>query len=460
MKNTVNTSNVALKNNFGMTAIGAIFFIFGFATTFIITLSGKVKDIFEINEFTAQLLNTSFFISYLILSIPIGLLIKKIGYKNALIAGLLLMSLGSFIFFPAAKIVSFEMFLLATFILASGVVFLQIAANPYVSVLGSEETASGRLNLVQALNSIATMVAPWCIAFFIFKDVGQMLDNASKAQAVQMPFLLMGIIVFFIALALFFIRLPEISKSGNDERKSVWGRRHLLLGAVGIFFYVGAEVGVGALIMNYLSQTMGISQEVATKYVAIYWGGAMVGRFFGAISLSQINDNTKKILYVVLVLILALVSGAFSTGWNWNVGLIFMLIAIVNYLLMALCKGNASRVLAVFAAVAMILALTTMLTTGKVALWAVISIGMFNSVMFPNIFTLAIKNLSSGELSTASGILNMMIFGGAIIPPIMGLIADKFDYKWAFVIPAICYFYILFYAIEGKKIKTTNSLNI
>ncbi|HOW31150.1 MAG TPA: MFS transporter, partial [Bacteroidales bacterium] len=299
----------------GMTVIGAIFFIFGFATTFIITLSGKVKDIFALTEFKAQLLSFSFFITYLIISIPIGLYIKKIGYKSALIIGLLLMAAGSFLFFPAAKVPSFGLFLTATFILASGVVFLQTAANPYVAALGSEETAGGRLNLVQALNSIATMIAPWLIAVAIFRGTSDMMDAAAKAQTVQMPFILMGIIVFLVAVAIYLTRLPEIGGKVDEQKKSVWKYPHVLLGALGIFFYVGAEVGTGGLILNYLRETVfagdpNFTAEQASKYVAIYWGGAMVGRFFGSIMLSEISDQTRKYMYVALVLLLAFVSGS------------------------------------------------------------------------------------------------------------------------------------------------------
>lgn len=442
----------------GMTVIGAIFFIFGFATTFIITLSGKVKDIFELSEFRAQLLSFSFFITYLIISIPIGLYIKKIGYKSALIAGLLLMAVGSFLFFPAAKVPSFGLFLTATFILASGVVFLQTAANPYVAALGSEETAGGRLNLVQALNSIATMVAPWLIAVAIFRGTSDMLDAAAKAQTVQLPFILMGVIVFLVAVAIFFTKLPEIGGTVDSQRKSVWKYPHVLLGALGIFFYVGAEVGTGGLILNYLRETVfagdpNFTAEQASKYVAIYWGGAMVGRFFGSIMLSNISDQTRKYLYVALVLLLAFVSGSFVTDWSWNIGGIFAVIAIANFLLMQLGKGKEGRTLATFALIAAALALVTAFTTGQVALWTVVSIGMFNSVMFPSIFSLAVKNLDQGELSTASGIINTLIFGGAIIPLIMGKIADTAGYSWAFIVPAVCYLYIFFFAVKGSKIR-------
>lgn len=437
----------------GMSVIGSIFFIFGFATTFIITLSGKVKDIFELTEFRAQLLSFAFFITYFFISIPIGLYIKKIGYKNALIIGLLLMAAGSFLFFPAAKAVSYPLFLAATFVLATGVVFLQTAANPYVAALGPQSSAGGRLNLTQALNSIATMIAPWIIAVFIFKGTSDMLDKVAKAQTVQMPFIIMGVIVVLVALAIFMIKLPEVGGSTVQQRKSIWGRPHVLLGALGIFFYVGAEVGTGGLIMNYLKSTMNMDPGVAGKYVAIYWGGAMVGRFFGSIMLSNIQSNAKKYTYVVLVLLLALVSGSFVTDWNWNIGLVFMAIAVGNFLFMQLGSGIEHRTLAVFAVTAAGLALVTAFTTGNIAMWTVVSIGMFNSIMFPNIFTLAVKDLDQGELSTASGIINTLICGGAIIPLIMGKIADMSGYSWAFIVPAVCYLYIFYFAINGSKIR-------
>ena len=364
------------------------------------------------------------------------------------------MAAGSFLFFPAAKAPSFPLFLIATFVLASGVVFLQTAANPYVTALGSEDSAGGRLNLVQALNSIATMVAPWIIAVFIFRGASEMLTSMQKAQTVQMPFIIIGVIVVLVAIAIALTKLPDVTGGKVELKKSVWKHPHVLLGALGIFFYVGAEVGTGGLILNYLKTEMLLDPAVAGKYVAIYWGGAMVGRFFGSIMLSNITDNTKKYTYVALVLLLALVSGSFVTGWSWNIGLIFMVVAVANFILMQLGKGSAGRSLAVFALVAATLALVTAFTSGSIALWAVVSIGMFNSIMFPNIFTLAVKDLDPGELSTASGIINTLIFGGAIIPLIMGKIADISGYSWAFIVPALCYLYIFFYAVKGSKLRS------
>lgn len=435
----------------GMSVISSIFFIFGFATTFIITLSAKVKDIFELSEFEAQLLNFSFFITYAFISIPIGLYIKKIGYKNALVIGLFLMALGAFLFYPSAMIPSFTLFLISTFVLAAGVVFLQTAANPYVTALGPQDTASSRLNLTQALNSIATMLAPWIIGVFIFTGASDMLTSVEKAESVQIPFVIMASIILLIALLIMAIKLPEIQKT-STERKSVWKYPHVLLGALAIFFYVGAEVGNGSLMINYFVSTLNLQESEASKYVAIYWGGAMVGRFFGSFMFSTLNFS-KKLTYAIPVLVLALISGSFVTDWNWNIGLIFLGIAVVNFIIMQIGTGKAARTLAVFALVAAALDLITTFGTGQIALWTVVSIGLFNSIMFPNIFTLAVKDLDSGELSTASGVINTMIFGGAILPPVMGYIADSYGYTWAFLVPTISYLYIFFYAVKGSSIR-------
>lgn len=447
----VKTGSQTNSYKVGMSVIGSIFFIFGFATTFIITLSAQVQDIFDLTNFQAQLLNTAFFVTYALISIPIGLYIKKIGYKTALIIGLFLMALGAFLFFPSASIPSFELFLLSTFILAAGVVFLQTAANPYVTALGPQDTASSRLNLTQALNSIATMLAPWIISVFIITGTSEMLTAAERAQTVQMPFIIMATIILLIAFMIMAIKLPEIQKT-STERKSVWKYPHVLLGALGIFFYVGAEVGNGSLMTKYFVNTLGLTQEIATTYVAIYWGGAMVGRFFGSFMFSGISF-AKKVTYAIPVLLLALVSGSFVTDWNWNIGLIFLGIAVINFIIMQIGTGKAARTLAVFALVAAALDLFTTFGTGEIALWTVVSIGLFNSIMFPNIFTLAVKDLDSGELSTASGVINTMIFGGAIIPPVMGFVADHHGYTWAFIVPAICYLYIFFFAVKGSSIR-------
>jgi len=217
------------------------------------------------------------------------------------------------------------------------------------------------------------------------------------------------------------------------------------------------------LIVNYLRNSGGIDPEKASTFAAIYWGGAMIGRFFGAIMFSEVKNNFKKYGLVVAVLVLALISGAFVTAdegsfgiqsWNFTAGRTFMIIALVNFIIMQLGRGKAARTLAVFALIAGALALITTFTTGEVALWTVISIGLFNSIMFPNIFSLAVKDLDGEEMASASGIINSLVVGGAVIPPVMGAIADSAGYTWAFVVPALCYLYIFFYAVKGHAIRT------
>lgn len=440
----------------GMSVISSIFFIFGFATTFIITLSSKVKDIFTLSEASAQLLTGAFFFTYFVLSIPSGYLTKKIGYKQAVVTGLFLMAAGAFMFFPAAKVPSFPLFLIATFVLAAGVVILQTSANPYVVALGSPDTASGRLNLTQALNSIATMLAPYIISVFIFKGVAEMLTPQESAQTVQMPFVLMGAIILIVAVAIMLIKLPEIEGAADVVKKSVWKYPHVLLGALAIFCYVGAEVGNAGLLVNFLNTKLEMTKDNASTYASIYWGGAMVGRFFGSIMMSNVKAGSKKYTYFALVLLLAFISGAFVTNWNWNIGLIFLGTSIVNLLAIQIGKGNPNNTLAAFAVIAAALAVATTFAPGNIALWTLVSIGLFNSVMFPNIFSLAVKDLDAGEMSTASGIINTLIVGGAVIPVLMGRVADSpaLGYSWAFLVPALCYIYILFFAVRGSKIRT------
>ncbi|MGC9471454.1 MAG: MFS transporter [Bacteroidales bacterium] len=444
----------------GMTVFGAIFFIFGFATTFIITLSAPVKAIFNLSEFAAQLLSSAFFLAYPLMSIPTGKIIDRMGYKWTVVAGLLLMAMGSFIFIPAARIPSFPIFLIGTFILAVGVVFLQVAANPYVTAIGPDSTASSRLNLTQALNSVATMVAPWLISVAIFRGLNLPADDSlitpeqgmMAAERVPLPFIMMGFIVIAVAIAILAIRLPVLEK-GTGVKKSVWKYPHVVLGAFAIFAYVGAEVGNAGLIVNYLKNAVeGVDAEMASTYAAIYWGGAMIGRFFGSFMFSDMKQ-TKKLAYMFPVLGLAFISGSFVTDWNWSIGLTFTIVALVNFVIMQIGTGKAARTLAIFALVTALLDITTTFTTGHIALWTVISIGLFNSIMFPNIFSLAVRDLDKAELSGASGLINSLIIGGAIIPPIMGGIADNFGYTWAFLVPAICYLYIFYYAVRGNFIR-------
>lgn len=456
-----NQDNNTLK--VGMVFISIIFFIFGFVTTFIITLSDPVMEAFSLSYTEAFLVNSAFFISYAIFSIPSGTVVKKIGYKNSIVVGLLIYAVAGFLFYPAIGLESYAFFLGAIFILSLGTVLLQTAANPYVTELGPEETASGRLNLTQSLNSIATWLAPLFIVALIIPEevinnaVGEIMEQATVQPGdLLLPFLIIGGVTLVIAVAVALIKLPDLSQEGVGSFSSTFKYRHMLLGAFGIFCYVGAEVSIGTSISSYIVQPDlggGISRSLAIQFVGLYWAGAMIGRLFGAISMSDIKSVKTKTLMVLGVLAWAFFVGMYTLDWNLQMASVFLGFAIVNYGLMQLGTGRANRILAIFAVAAIILAITSMLTSGRVALWTIVTIGLFNSVMFPNIFSLAVKGLDRSEVSLASGIINTLIVGGAIIPVVMGAVADYSNIQIAFIVPVICYAYILFYALVGSQIK-------
>ncbi len=455
----------------GMTIMGMIFFLFGFVTTFNITLADQFKAVFELENWQAQLVNGAFFFSYFVFSFLCGGIIKRIGYKGGVMLGLALVALGSFLFFPAAKALSYPFFLVAIFVMATGVVFLQVAANPYVTAIGPSETASGRLTFTQSLNSIATYIAPIIASVFVFKEaaeaaLGTVVTEAAKleaareaADAVPVPFIIIGIVVVIIAVIIWIMKLPLIPTKGV-ERKSVWRYSHVVLGALAIFFYVGAEVGTAAYIQVYLQEVAEFTKTQAAKMIALYWGGAMVGRFYGAYMLSNV-EKSKKYMYTVIVLALAIFVGWYVRQESIVDGLIFAGIALVNYLLMQLGRGDTKRTLAVFGMVAMLLLVTVMVTSGQVVLWVGISVGLFNSIMFPSIFALGVDGLDKGELSMASGLINTLIVGGAVLPVIMGGIADlspvladgTHTARFTFIVPIVSYAYIVFFALVGSKHK-------
>jgi MFS transporter, FHS family, L-fucose permease len=458
MSNQSNTLKV------GMIFISMIYFIFGFVTTFIITLSDPVMEAFDLTYTEGFLVNSAFFISYALFSIPSGGVVKRIGYKNSIVVGLGLISLAGFLFFPALRTESYPFFLGAIVVLSLGVVLLQTAANPFVSELGPPETASGRLNLTMALNSIATWIAPLMIVFLILPAAIPAIANGVSGVAgvgirpsdLLPPFMIIAVIVLLIAIAVRLIKLPVISQEGAGNYATVFKYRHVLLGAFAIFCYVGAEVGIGTAISSYVVQPGlggGISRELAIKFVGLYWAGAMIGRLFGAISLSNIRKKELKLTFAGLVTVWAFIVGYITLEFNAMMALTFFGFAVVNYGLMQLGKGKANLVLSVFAVVAIIMAVTSMVSTGKVALWSIVSIGMFNSIMFPNIFALAIKGLDRSEVALAAGVINTLIVGGAVIPFLMGIVGDAFNIQYSFIVPVLCYIYILYFALVGSKLK-------
>jgi FHS family L-fucose permease-like MFS transporter len=405
-----------------LTMVTTLFFMWGFLTALNDILVPHLKPIFDLSYAKVMLIQFAFFSAYFVFSLPSGKIIDAIGYKKTMVVGLFTMGVGAFLFIPAASAPSFPLFLTALIVLAAGITALQVAANPYVAVLGPPRTASSRLNLTQAFNSLGTTIAPYLGGIFILsaapksmEEIRQMPTEAlqvyrlHEASSVKLPYLGLGLalVILGIVIAMFKLpAIPEAERHASDDlggpKRSVWTYRHLVLGAVGIFVYVGAEVSIGSFLISYLTQPNigNISQKTAATLVGFfYWGGAMVGRFIGSGILQKVN-----------------------TG----------------------------KVLGASAIFASLLVVTSMLSTGHVAMWSIILVGLFNSVMFPSIFTLGIAEL--GPLTgDGSGVLVMAIVGGAVIPLLEGVLADRFGIQHSLFLPVICYLYITYYALNGSK---------
>jgi MFS transporter, FHS family, L-fucose permease len=401
-----------------LAVVTILFFMWGFLTCLNDILVPHLKSIFDLSYAQVMLIQFSFFSAYFVFSIPAAKVVDWIGYQRTMVAGLLTMAVGALLFVPAASAPSYALFLTALIILAAGITALQVAANPYVIVLGSPSTASSRLNLTQAFNSLGTTIAPKIGGLFILSAAPLAIEEIRKlspaalqvyrtqqASSVKMPYVVIGVLLLLLAIVIGRSRLPKIASAqreqGQPVNDSLWKHRNLILGALGIFTYVGAEVSIGSFLVNYFGQPdiAGLTPKVAAGYVSFYWGGAMVGRFIGSALLRK-----------------------FKTGH-----------------LLALCAACTTTLL-----------LTSILSTGHVAMWSILGIGLFNSIMFPSIFTLGLAELGplAGE---GSGILNMAIVGGAIVPLTQGFFADRIGIRHAFVLPVLCYLYIFYYALAGSQ---------
>lgn len=444
----------------GITFMAIIFFIFGFVTNFNMALKDQVQVVFDLSATSAQLVNAVFFFAYFCFSFICSQFIKMIGYKNGIISGLLLITMGSYLFYPAvAGVPSYVLFLVAIFILATGVVFLQTAANPYIVALGAQATAPARLNLVQAMNSIATTMAPFLVGLFILTPT----SLAKGPQLVQVPFIVIGSVVLLIAFGVYFIKLPSIQPVEiSTNQKGIWQHPQIIWGALGIFCYVGAEVGCSTQIVPYL-ETEGFAKEEAGRLVAVYWAGGMIGRFLGSVMLSNLITS-KKYSYSAIILFLSFFVGwfIFSTRITNSLftfhsqlleGGIFLGMAAVHFLCMRLGRGNPNYSLGIFGVMASILVMFAFYTPISFGIWALLFIGFFNSIMFPTIFSLGVRDLGITEMPIASGIINTLIVGGAIIPLAMGWCTDQFGARSALILPALCYAYIVFFALKGSKIR-------
>ncbi|NND52015.1 MAG: sugar MFS transporter [Flavobacteriaceae bacterium] len=415
-----------------------LFFLWGFITVLVDSLIPRLRELFTLSYFQAGMVQFAFFGAYFLLSIPASYILSKIGYKLGIILGLLTMALGCVLFYPAASYRVFGIFMLAYFILAGGMTILQVAANPFVAVLGSEEGASSRLNLSQAFNSLGTAIAPAVGALFILSDTIKTDDEiaalsetaresylASEASAVQNPFLGLAVFISLIAVIFLFAKLPKMmNEKSTGTYSKAFKQKNLMLGVLGIFFYVGAEVAIGSYLVNYFLDMNLVS--------VIKENGLMKSIVEGLLN-SGITDNDDKAIV-----------GVFVTFY-WSGAMIGRFVG--SYLTRIIRPG---KVLGIFATLAITLIVISISTTGLVSMWSILAVGLFNSIMFPTIFTLAIDGI--GELKPkGSGLLCTAIVGGAIIPPLYGFFTDEIGFKTALFFIVLCYSYILWYGYRNSK---------
>jgi len=435
-----------------------LFFMWGFFTVMNDVLIPHLKHVFTLTHAQAMMVQLAFFgayfigsLLYFIFSANFGDPINKIGYKNGMFWGLIISAIGSALFFPATIIQEYWLYLAALFVVGLGFVLLQITANPYVAILGPEKTASSRLNLSQGFNSFGTTIGPLIGGFLIFKYF-------AGNQAVKYPYLLFAVIFILLAILIKFSKLPRFTNPDHIEKGlGVFKFRHLVLGMIAIFMYVGGEVSIGSIMISFLGleEIASLSENDASNYVAIYWGGLMIGRFSGAISLSKIPSKFKKYLLMFGITILTFLIIFFAiyikSGMGISMILPFLLIIILNYLAFIIGKSIPQRTLLVFALIAIVLLIVGLSSTGQLALWSIVGIGLFNSIMWSNIFTLAIAKLGRFT-SQGSSLLVMAILGGAIVPVIQGAVADSIGVHPSFIVPIICYIYIAYYGWKGYKV--------
>lgn len=407
---TINGKNTTVP----LIIVTILFFMWGLLTSLNDVLIPHLKAVYTLTYVQAMLVQFCFFGAYFIVSLPAGMLIKRIGYQHGAVTGLIIAAAGCALFYPASTS-GYAVFLLAFFVLASGITILQVAANPYVTVLGDAKTASSRLTLTQAFNSLGTTIAPALGGILILSGgvltvtqfaqlpaAEQLIYRAKEAASVQGPYLALAAALLTLALLFAFARLPKISHvddvNSDVSTESVFAHRHLVLGAIGIFLYVGGEVSIGSFLINFLGESniASLSPAVAATYVSFYWGGAMVGRFIG--------------------------------------------FAVMRFV-------SPGKALAFNAACSIVLILTAIFSHGQVAMWAIILVGLCNSIMFPTIFSMSLNQLGKFT-GQGSGVLCMAIVGGAIVPFAQGLMADIIGLQWSFFVPAACYTFILFFGLK------------
>ena len=432
-----------------------LFFMWGFMTVFNDILIPRFKEAFTLDYFHAMLVQLAFFgayfvgsLLYFVISVATGDPIARIGYKNGIVLGLLISATGSVLFWPAATTISYPLFLAALFVVGLGFAMLQIAANPYVTILGPERTASSRLNLAQGFNSVGTTIGPLIGGYLIFQYFAR--SGAHGTDSVKVPYLAFGVVFMILAAVFFFIHLPHIGEGKIERGIGALRFPHVRLGVVAIFMYVGGEVAIGSAIINFLGQpgVAGLSPLDASKYVSLYWGGMLIGRFMGAVGLSEMTRRNQQLFLAAIPL------AGFLVLWGlrgWAVVQMYLPFLALCWMLFQFGKSLAGRTLMLFSLMVVVLLATAILTGGRLAMWCVVAVGLFTSVGWSNTFSLAIEGVGSHK-SQASSLLVMAILGGAILPPIQGFVADHLRLQVSFIVPLVAYAYVAFYGWKGHEI--------
>jgi FHS family L-fucose permease-like MFS transporter len=393
--------------------VTSLFFLWGLANILNSALIAQFQPLFEISRAQALLVETAFYFGYFTIALPAALFMEKTNYKKGIIVGLLLYAVGALMFIPAASLMTFGFFLLALYIIASGLAFLETAANPYVTMLGKPESSVQRLNFSQSFNGVALIVGPWMAGQFIFAgNEGAMASAAEKQQAadaVILPYAIIAGGVLIIAVLVALTKMPDFSSAKLKFDKGVLRHKHLLRATIAQLFYVGAQAGIWGITINFIIETLpGTSKEIASKnYMAVGTLLFVVGRFFGTWLMTFIKDH---------------------------------------------------RLLTLYGAAATLLSLTAVFSGGTTAVYAVLAINFFMSIMFPTIFALGVKGIGD-HMKLGSSLIIMAIVGGAIVPPFMGLIADSMGIQWSFLLPAACFAVVVIYGLWGYKEDSTLTEN-
>lgn len=449
-------ANANSQRRVSFIVLTALFFIWGFIISMNDILIPYFKGIFDLSYFSAMLVQFAFFGSffvgsliYFILSVRVGDPISRIGYRNGMSLGLFVAGLGCLLFYPAAVFHSYGLFLGALFCLGLGITFLQIAANPYAALLGTEETASSRLNLAQGVNSLGTVIGPLLGGYLIFEYFFD--PESSTANSVQVPYLVFAGVFILLSAIVRITPFPDYHRSDPPEKGfGVFRYPQIIIGVLAIFLAVGAEVATGSLLINFfkLEEIAGLNNVEASKFVAFYWGGLMTGRLLGAISFSE-SSARQKILLSAVIMFIALSAVFFMKDIRTTV--IIALLMIINLFAFRVGRSLPGRTTGIFSLHIMILLIIAFFTKGQVAMWSIIGIGLFASIMWSNVFTLAIRGLGK-YTSQGSSLLIMAILGAALIPPLQGFVADTFGVQQSFIVILTCHIFVAWYGFKGSKI--------